>query len=96
MKKINLNIKGIHCKSCAILINDTLEDIKVKALEEIKKLFGDSETRVEEEAIGFGLSALKIIFVMDESKPDTTPIEEAIKNIEGVISAEVVDVRKAL
>ncbi len=73
-----------------------LEEIKTKVLEKIKELFGDGETRVEEEPIGFGLSALKIIFLMDENKPDTTPIEEAVKGIEGVASAEVVDVRRAL
>lgn len=31
MKKINLNITGMHCKSCGMLIKSELEDIGVKA-----------------------------------------------------------------
>jgi len=46
MKKINLNIKGIHCKSCAILINDTLEDIKVKS--KINHETGNAEIEYDE------------------------------------------------
>ena len=30
MKKINVKIKGMHCKSCSMLIEDSLEDIGVK------------------------------------------------------------------
>lgn len=29
MKKINLKIKGMHCKSCERLIGDTLEDLGI-------------------------------------------------------------------
>lgn len=30
MKKINLTIKGMHCKSCEMLIKDELSDLGVK------------------------------------------------------------------
>ena len=29
--KINLKIKGMHCKSCKMLIEDALEDLGVKS-----------------------------------------------------------------
>ena len=33
MKKIYLNIKGMHCKSCEMLIKDELEEMGVKEIE---------------------------------------------------------------
>jgi len=68
------------------------EDVIVK----IKEFAGECETKVEKEAIGFGLSALKVLFTMDEAKGDITPLEEKIKVIEGINSVEVADVRRAI
>ena len=48
------------------------------------------------ESIGFGLKALKIIFVMDENKGSPDPVAEKISEMEGVNSAEITDVRRAL
>lgn len=31
MKKVNLTVMGMHCKSCSMLISDALEDIGVKS-----------------------------------------------------------------
>ena len=31
LKKINLKVKGMHCKSCEILIKDGLNDISVES-----------------------------------------------------------------
>ena len=31
MKEITLKVKGMHCKSCSMLIEDALEDINVKS-----------------------------------------------------------------
>jgi len=73
-----------------------LSSIQNKAEEEIKKFAGDTQTKIEQEPIAFGLKALKIIFVMDESKGSTDSLEENIKKIEGVNSVEVVDVRRAI
>lgn len=70
--------------------------IQNKAEEEIKKFAGNTETKTEIEPIAFGLKASKIIFVMDESKGSTEPLEESIKTISGVNSVEVVDVRRAI
>ncbi len=67
---------------------------------EIKKSIfqfsGETETRSEQEPIAFGLKALKIRFVMDESKGSTEPLENSISLIKGVQSVEAIDVRRAV
>ncbi|MEW5896814.1 MAG: heavy-metal-associated domain-containing protein [Nanoarchaeota archaeon] len=37
MKKMNLNIKGMHCKSCEVLISDALAEVGVKSHADTKK-----------------------------------------------------------
>jgi len=73
-----------------------LSSVQSKSEDEIKKFTGDTEMKTEQEPIAFGLKALKIIFVMDESKGSTEVLEENIKKIEGVNSVEAVDVRRAI
>ncbi len=58
--------------------------------------FGGEVGKTEEELIAFGIKALKIIFVIDEKKGSTDPIEEEISRIENVNSVEAVDVRRAI
>lgn len=73
-----------------------LEKIKDKILGKIKDFAGDTDNKVEEEPIAFGLKALKIIFVMDEALGSTESLEKIITDIEGVNSVDVVDVRRAV
>lgn len=67
---------------------------------EAKKLItgfaGKGETKTEIEPIAFGLKAIKILFVMDEKKGSPDPVADQIKELEGVNSAEVIDVRRAI
>ena len=72
---------------------DEIED-KVKSM--IEDFSGETQTKSEIEPIAFGLKALKITFVMDESKGSTDDLEEEIKGIKQVNSVEVVDVRRAI
>ncbi len=72
-----------------------LDNLQKKILEKIKNTLGDTETKVEREAIGFGLNALKVLFVMDESKK-TDDIENSVKKIKEVQSVNVTDVRRAI
>lgn len=58
--------------------------------------FGGEVGKVEIEPIAFGLNALKLIFVMDESKGATDSLEEDIEAIKGVNSVEVTDVRRTI
>jgi elongation factor 1-beta len=71
-----------------------------KVEEEAKKLIadfaGEGETKTEVEPVAFGLKSLKIIFVMDETKGSPDPVAEKIAGLEGVNSAEISDVRRAI
>jgi len=74
-----------------------LEDLEIKVKSEIKKFINeDSDMKTEIEPVAFGLNALKIIFVMDESIGSPDPLAETIEKFEEVASAEIVDVRRAL
>lgn len=57
---------------------------------------GGSVGKTEEEPIAFGLKALKIYFVYDESKGSTQNMEDKISEIPGISSVEVIDVRRAI
>ena len=56
----------------------------------------DGEIRKEIEEIGFGLKALRLLFVMDESIGSTEELENKIKDITNVESVETTDVRRAI
>ena len=75
-------------------------DIDLSKLEEQAKEmiseFGGEVGKKEEEPVAFGLKALKLIFVMDESIGSTESLEEQISKVEGVQSVEVSDVRRAI
>ncbi len=55
-----------------------------------------AQKRFEIEPIAFGLKALKVRFVMDESIGGTEPIEQELAAIEGVQSVDVTDVRRTI
>ena len=56
----------------------------------------EGEMRKEIEPIGFGLKALKILFVMDEKIGTTDKLEEKIRQLKDVESVEAIDVRRAV
>ena len=72
-----------------------LEEIKSKATEVISEEKGEVG-KSEIEPMAFGLKSLNLIFVRDESLGSVDEIEEKIKLIEGVTSAEVTDVRRTI
>ena len=71
-----------------------------KKLEEAKKIIaefaGEGETRASIQPVAFGIKALNIIFVMDEAKGSPDPVAEKITELEGINSAEITDVRRAI
>ena len=79
-------------------INPESPDVDLAKLEEqTKKLiteYGGKVGQAVTEPIGFGLKALKIIFVMDEAKGSPDPLEEKISALEGVASVRVTDVSR--
>lgn len=70
-----------------------LEEIKTQAKEIIESNKG-TKTMFEEEPIAFGLKAVIAGFDLDEEY-ELEPIENALREIKKVNSAEVVDMRRA-
>ena len=73
-----------------------LAEIQVQALKKIEAFAGKGDTKVEQKPVAFGLESLQIIFIMDEKKGSTEPLEKDISGINGVNSVEVTDVRRAI
>ena len=73
-----------------------LTKIQQNIKQKITDFAGDVEIKIEQELIAFGLKALKVLFVLDESKGSTDKLEEDIRYIKGVRSVEVTDVRRAI
>jgi len=73
-----------------------LSEIEKTAKEKIIEFSDSKELKVEKEPVAFGLTAVNIIFVMDEEKGSTDPLEEKLRKIPNVNSAEVTDVRRAI
>ena len=77
-------------------IDVDFSQLEVKAKKEIINFCNSKEFKTQIEPIAFGLKALNIIFVMDESKGSTEKLEHKISQIEGIESVEVTDVRRAI
>ena len=73
-----------------------LDKLENEAKKKITDFSQNQEIKSEQEPVAFGLKAIKIIFVMEESKGSMDPLEEDIKTISGVNSVEVIDVRRAI
>jgi elongation factor 1-beta len=73
-----------------------LPSIEAKAKHAIEQFTGKKDTKTEIEPVAFGLKALKIIFLTPENKGSPDEIAEKVAAFEGVNSAEIVDVRRAV
>ncbi len=77
----------------------TVETDLKKIEEEAKKIiesFGEKLAKTEVEPIAFGLNALKLTFLWEESRGGVDPVEEKLSKIEGVLNVQVIDVRRAI
>ena len=72
-----------------------LDHIKAIALPMIAK-FGAQPAKEEVVPIAFGIKALKLFLIMDESKGGTDRLEADLGKIAGVESVNVIDVRRTL
>jgi translation elongation factor aEF-1 beta len=72
-----------------------LVKLEREAKEAITK-HGAEVGKVEVKPFAFGLNAVEIYFVMDESKGSTEVLENLISKFDGVNSVEVIDVRRAI
>ena len=73
-----------------------LSKLEVEIKKEIVDFCNSKEFKTQIEPIAFGLKALKILFVMDESIGSTEELEKKISQIDGIESVEVTDVRRAI
>ena len=62
----------------------------------LAKEFGTEIGKVDIEPVAFGLKALKLFVVLDESKGSPDKLEEQFRSVAGVQSVEVTDVRRAI
>lgn len=81
-------------------INPEGPDVDLAQLETAAKqeitAFGGDVGRVEQEPIGFGVKAVKIIFIMDEDKGSPDDLELKLAKLPGVASARVTDARRTI
>lgn len=63
---------------------------------EIIEDFGGSLGHSQKEPVAFGLVALNISLRIDEQNSNLDPLEEKLRALDGVASAEVIDVRRAI
>ena len=76
-------------------VDVNLDELKGKATLEIKQLGGEVG-KDEIQPVAFGLNALILIFLMDESIGSTEDLENNISALDGVNSVQVTDVRRAI
>jgi elongation factor 1-beta len=83
-----------------ITVNPDSPDVDLNQLEALStkevEAFGGKMYKVEQEPIGFGLKALKLIFTMDENKGSPDDLELKLAKLSGVASARVTDARRAI
>lgn len=72
-----------------------MEKVKEAAEKPIAE-FGGELGKFEIRPIAFGLKALILIFIMDESIGSTETLEKQLGELEGVNSVEVTDVRRTI
>lgn len=76
-------------------VDTDLKDLEDRASGLIKKFGGDpGKTNIT--PIAFGLKAIDIFFILPEEKGSTEELEKEIAALDGVNSAEVTDVRRAI
>ncbi len=80
-------------------IDIQVDKLKDDVLKEIKKFCGredDKDYRIEITPVAFGLKAVDVTFVSDEKKGGTDPLEDLLRNTEGVGGVEVLEVKRAM
>lgn len=72
-----------------------LDNLKQKITKVVEHFKGQIDN-IDIEDIAFGLKSLIFKFMIDDSETDSDVVEDNIRNIEGVGSVQVRDVRRAI
>jgi len=86
-------LKAVTLKVMPESPDTDLEEIKSSLSKYVESNEGKI-SKIEEESIAFGLKALNCFIGWPDEK-DTEPLEEEIQKIDGVASAQVIDIRRA-
>ncbi len=73
-----------------------LDGLQKEASSKIEKFSQTVEVKAETEPVAFGLKALKLTFIMDESLGSPEELEKDLATLKSVNSVEVIDVRRAV
>ncbi|MEK6934288.1 MAG: elongation factor 1-beta [Nanoarchaeota archaeon] len=76
-------------------VDTDLDNVK-NEVEDVISKFGAKTEKVDREPVAFGLNALIVVVSIDENKGGLDPLEDQLRNVEGVESVEVTDVRRAI
>ena len=86
---------GIQFKIMPENLEVNLEDLKTKIKGKVESFESGIFNEAKEEPIAFGLKALIITIALSEDE-EVDSVENAIKEIEGVSSIELIDYRRAI
>ena len=89
-----MGITLIKIKIMPSSLGVNFEEVKVKAKKIVEANKG-TRVEFEEQPIAFGLNALIVGFEQNEDDGELDPIEEGLRKIKDVSSAEVIDMRRA-
>ncbi|MBP2146806.1 elongation factor 1-beta [Methanofollis sp. W23] len=68
----------------------------METLKEAVKAAVPSVDDIQEEPIGFGLSSLKVAVLVEDEEGATDALESKLNGVEGIASAEIIDVNRML
>lgn len=88
-----MGITAVKIRILPASLEIDLEELKLIIKQEVETT-GGKNCKFEEEPIAFGLKALIAFFAWPEEL-ELSPLEDAIGNIEGVSSTQVIDMRRA-
>ncbi|QSZ67401.1 elongation factor 1-beta [Methanofollis aquaemaris] len=71
-------------------------EIPIEALKEAVRAAAPGVDDIQEEPIGFGLSALKVAAVIEDEEGATDALESELAGVEGIASAEITDVNRMI
>ena len=73
-----------------------MEKVQAEVEKIVREFAGERDTKAEIEPMAFGLKALNFIFVMDEDLGSPDFVADKVTELDGVQSAEISDVRRAV
>ncbi|MBN1168100.1 MAG: elongation factor 1-beta [Methanospirillaceae archaeon] len=74
-----------------IKVMPTSPDIDLGSIRDTIQKTVNNVQQIQEEPIGFGLVALKVVVVVPDAQGQTDAVEAALSNIKGVERAEIIE-----